>query len=96
MTTTTISYQEYLLIEGIIKSNDPLDSYREGYLSFLDKLEKNYESSLQEEAKIDQNVDLDTISIKIEIPENVGLFIADELKDNAVFTLNSKLKSIKY
>lgn len=92
---TELSYVQTDLITNIIKSNDPLDSFKKGYLSFLDDLTEKLSvivKDLSEKSETNQ-VQADKISVSIEFPSDVKEFVVAQLSASEANKLKEKLSN---
>lgn len=84
--TIIITYSQYRQIEEIIKSNDPLDSYRKGYLQFLDSVDKSLTPILSSVVDIDLNME-----IECEFDDELKSFLYNKLSEDSTYKLICKL-----
>lgn len=99
---TKLNYQESSILKQIIRENDPLDSHRKGYLSFLDTLDLKMNSEFErlkglqtkEETSGQVEIQVKDFSVEVEFTQEVEEFVKKNLKSSPVVTLLEKFPGL--
>lgn len=85
MKKINLTYKEFLILSSSIKSNDPLDSYRKGFLEFLD----NLETIVEQQRKLATSVD--ELIFEVEVSTKLQDLLKGKLVENTSVSLFKKL-----